>query len=349
MPHSTSQQILDLAREAGFDLASLAPLAPPQAGERYKRYLKEGRQATMDWMERQRERILDPHQILPQGRSILALGMGHSRPAAPATPGGKVARYAAGRDYHNLIGKRLAKLTKKLRSLDLISHSRWIVDAGPLIERSHAAAANLGFESKATNLLNPQFGPWFFLAEILIDHPVDSPSAPPLEISCGTCTACLDACPTSALIAPGELDSRLCISYQTIENRGTIPEDLRPKLSGWLFGCDICSEVCPFGTQAPNLASRFGQHPALEQTSLETLTQLTDEQFRKVFEGSPLRRPGRAGLARNAALLLGNRRDGQGYQALRKAHKSDPSPIVREAAAWSLAQAFGEELPGTEG
>jgi epoxyqueuosine reductase len=181
------------------------------------------------------------------------------------------------------------------------------------------------------------------LAEILIDAEVEGPTSPPVDITCGTCTACLDACPTGALVAPGELDARLCISYQTIENRGTIPEELRPQLEGWLFGCDICSEVCPFGHDTPNLAERFGLHPALEHTDLETLVNFSEEEFAKVFEGSPLRRPGRAGLARNAALLLGNEPGGAGPDALLHALANDLSPVVREAAAWSLERAFGED------
>ncbi|MBV20704.1 MAG: tRNA epoxyqueuosine(34) reductase QueG [Planctomycetaceae bacterium] len=343
MASPSTQRILELAHAEGFDLASLAPLTAPPRGEEYGRYLDQGRHADMGWMERGRERVQDPQQTLPAGRSILALGLGFSRPLAPQTPGGTVARYAAGRDYHNLVGKKLKRLTRKLREEGLVNEARWIVDAGPLLERSHAAQAGLGFESKATNLLHPLFGPWFFLAEILIDAEVEGPTSPPVDITCGTCTACLDACPTGALVAPGELDARLCISYQTIENRGTIPEELRPQLEGWLFGCDICSEVCPFGHDTPDLTERFGLHPALEHTGLETLVDLSEEEFAKVFEGSPLRRPGRAGLARNAALLLGNEPGGKGPDALLHALAADPSPVVREAAAWSLERAFGED------
>ncbi len=339
----TTEHILALALAEGFDLASLAPLDPPQRGPEYERYLDAGRHGDMGWMERSRERIQEPHRILPEGRAILALGLGFSRPQAPQTPGGKVARYAAGRDYHNLVGKKLKRLTKRLRAEGLVDQARWIVDAGPLLERSHAASAGLGFESKATNLLHPDFGPWFFLAEILIDAEVEAPTSPPIDISCGTCTACLDACPTGALVAPGEMDARLCISYQTIENRGPIPEALRPHLEGWLLGCDICSEVCPFGHDTPDLSERFGLHPALEHTGLKTLVDLSDADFARVFEGSPLRRPGRAGLARNAALLLGNQPGDEGPAALLHALAEDASPLVREAAAWSLERAFGQE------
>ena len=182
-----TQRILDLALAEGFDLASLAPLTPPPRAEEYGRYLDAGRHADMDWMERGRERIQDPHLTLPAGRSILALGLGFSRPHAAQTPGGRVARYAVGRDYHNLVGKKLKRLTRKLREEGLVSEARWIVDAGPLLERSHAAQAGLGFESKAANLLHPLFGPWFFLAEILIDAEVEGPTSPPVDITCGTC------------------------------------------------------------------------------------------------------------------------------------------------------------------
>ena len=339
---STTDSILELAHELGFDLAGMAPLQPPRAAEQFQAWLDQGHHADMAWLERSRDRILDPRKILEGGLSVLALGLGHARQDLVEAPGGQVARYAMGRDYHNVLGKRLKKLTRILREKGLVSRTRWIVDAGPLLERSHAAEAGLGFESKAANLLHPVHGPWFFLAEVLIDVPMESAPASPPAGSCGTCTACLDACPTDALLEPGVLDARRCISYQTIENRGPVPDALRGDLAGWLFGCDICSEVCPWGQDAPDRSETYGEHAGLARTSLSELTRMGEETFREVFQGSPLRRPGRAGLARNAALLLGST-PGEGARDPLLEALQDPSPIVREAAAWSLAEGQGQD------
>jgi len=332
-----AREVLELALEAGFDLAGVAPLRPPRSAERFAAWLDAGRQADMTWLERNRERILDPRRVLPEGKTVLVVGAGHPRPGVELAGGGKVARYAAGRDYHNVLGRRLKKLARRLVQAGYVERSRAIVDAGPLLERSHAAEAGLGFESKAANLLHPRFGPWFFLAELLIDAEVEPTPTPPAG-SCGTCTACLDACPTAAILEPGVVDSRLCISYHTIENRGPIPHELRPRLGGWAFGCDVCSEVCPWGKDAPDLADRFGVHDALADDGLVSWLELPPEAFNSHFEGSPLRRPRREGLARNAALVLGNRPSDDGQRALLRALTFDPSPLVRGAAAWSLGR-----------
>jgi len=337
--------VIEMARAEGFDLAGIAPLAPPAAAARFEDWLDAGRHGSMDYLERNRARIVDPRRILPEGKSLLVLGLGHSRPAVELDDGSRVARYAVGRDYHNLIGKKLKKLVRKLAEAGLVQRSRSIVDAGPILERSHAASAGLGFESKAANLLNPRFGPWFFLAEVLLDRDLE-PSQVLESGSCGTCTACLDACPTVAILEPGVVDSRLCISYQTIENRAPIPHELRTSIGPWAFGCDICSEVCPWGHKAPDLGERFGQHEAIETGSLVDWVE-AGENFPKRFEGSPLRRPKRTGLARNSAIVLGNRPSESGQRALQAALDDDPSALVREAAAWGLARGHRDE-PGVK-
>ncbi len=380
------QLVLEMAREAGFDLAGLAPLGPPPAAQRFEAWLEAGRHGEMAYLVRQRERILDPRRVLGGEGTLLVLGLGHSRDAFALPDGARVARYAAGRDYHNLMGKRLRKLARRLEREGLAGRTRSVVDAGPLLERSHAAHAGLGFESKAANLLHPDFGPWFFLGEILLDVELTptgpaaeagpSPASSPSLGSCGTCRACLQVCPTGALLEPGVLDARLCLSYQTIENRGTIPHELRPKLGDWAFGCDLCSEVCPLGQDAPDLAERFGVHPALREPAqseralaqrtpsepapsepaqsgralaqrtrsetgggagLVSWLETTAEAFPERFRGSALQRPRRDGLARNAALVLGNRPGERGLRALLRALDSDPSALVREAAGWGLA------------
>ncbi len=344
------QLVLELAREAGFDLAGIAPLAPPPDAAHFETWLAAGHHGGLQWLADDRDRILDPRRIDPRGRTLLIVGLGHSRAAGELADGTRVARYALGRDYHNVAQKRLRSLARRLRREGLALPGRTIVDAGPLMERSHAAAAGLGFPSKAANLLHPAFGPFFFLGEILLDLDLEPTTASRPAGSCGTCTACLDACPTGALRAPGVVDARLCISYHTIESADPVPEDLRRAHGPWLFGCDVCSEVCPWSNRAPDLASRFGLHPALAEATergvvslLHTLVAGTEATYRTHFEGSSLRRPGRAPLARNAALALGNRPSEQGRIALLEALEGDPAALVREAAAWSLATAHGQD------
>jgi epoxyqueuosine reductase len=343
-----AERLSEAARGAGFDLAGIAPIAPPPDAERFRAWIADGRHADMDWLERNAERIADPRAVLSDARWMLVVGLGHARAAHELEGGGRIARYALGRDYHNLIGKRLKRLARELVGAGLARRARVIVDAGPLLERSHAAVAGVGFPSKAANLLHRRLGPWFFLGELLLDTGSEDPT-PAADRSdalgsCGTCTACLDACPTQAITAPGQVDARLCISYQTIENRGAIPPELRARIGEWVFGCDVCSEVCPFGTRAPDASERFGEHPGQAGTRLADWLGIPEEAaFRARFEGSPLRRPGRGGLLRNAALVLGNRPSDAGRTALERA-LGDSDPRVRAAAGWALVAGHGADV-----
>jgi epoxyqueuosine reductase len=336
----TASEVLQMALEAGFDMAGITPLGPPRAAERFRSWLRAGHHADMNWLVENEERILDPRLSLEGGKSLLVVGLAHSRAPCSLPGGGRVARYAAGRDYHNVLGRKLRRLAGALRARGLLGQWRKVVDAGPLLERSHGAEAGLGFESKAANLLAPRFGPWFFLGELLVDRELE-PTVPSPG-SCGTCRACLSACPTQAIVEPGVVDARRCLSYHTIENRGAIPQRLRAALGEWIFGCDVCSEVCPLGAEAPDLGSRFGLHPALARSSIAGWLTLGPAEFRAQFAGSPLQRPGRDGLLRNVALVLGNRPSEEGRRALTMALE-DPSPRVREAAFSALVSGHGRE------
>lgn len=331
--------VLEMAHELGFDLAGIAPLAPPPAAGRFQAWLDAGRHGEMSWLERDRERIADPRRVLPEGGSIVVLGLAHSRAAVELRDGARVARYAAGRDYHNVVLHKLRRFAARLEREGLGGRQRRIVDAGPVLERSHAAVAGIGFESKAANLLHPRFGPWFFLAEILLGHELAPTTEAPAG-SCGTCTACIDACPTGAIVEAGVVDARRCISYQTIENKGAVPDELRSDVGKWAFGCDVCSEVCPWGAKAPDVGARFGLHSALADQGLVEWLEAGPE-FEARFHGSPVHRPGREGIARNAAIGLGTRPTEAGRKALLRALSFDPSALVREAAAWGLAHGFG--------
>lgn len=334
---SREEIVFEIARELGFDLCGIAPVAPPPAAERFEAWLDAGRHAGMDWLARDRERLVDPRRVMPEGGSIVVLGLAHSRAAVELEGGGRVARYAAGRDYHNVGNHKLRRFARRLAAAGLGGRNRRIVDAGPLLERSHAARAGVGFESKAANLLHPRFGPWFFLMEVVIPHELEPTHEPPPG-SCGTCRACLDACPTQAIVEPGVVDARLCLSYATIEHQGPIDPAIRERTGPWAFGCDVCSEVCPWGARAPDLAARFGTHTAVSSGSLVAWLEAGDA-FEEQFAGSPLDRPGRAGVARNAAIALASAPSDRGRRALLHALSFDPSAVVREAAGWTLARA----------
>ena len=338
---SREEVVYEIARELGFDLCGIAPVAPPPAAARFEAWLDAGRNAGMDWLARDRARLVDPRRVLPEGGSIVVLGLAHARAAVELEGGGRVARYAAGRDYHNVGNHKLRRFARRLAAAGLGGRNRRIVDAGPLLERSHAARAGLGFESKAANLLHPRFGPWFFLMELMIPHELEPTTEPPVG-SCGTCTACLDACPTQAIVEPGVVDARRCLSYWTIEHQGPVPPEIRERAGPWAFGCDVCSEVCPWGARAPDLAARFGTHAAVESGSLVAWLAAGDG-FAGQFEASPLDRPGREGVARNAAIALASAPSDSGRRALLRALSFDPSAVVREAAGWSLARAHAAD------
>jgi epoxyqueuosine reductase len=336
---------LELALETGFDLAGVAPLGPPPDLARLDAWLAAGRNGGLAWIARDRDRIADPRGLLPRGRALLVVGLGHSRPAGVLADGTRVARYALGRDYHNVVGRKLRRLRSRLVEAGLFARSqpfRKVVDAGPLMERSHAAQAGIGFPSKAANLLHPRFGPWFFLGELLVECELEPTPAPPTG-SCGTCRLCMEACPTQAIVEPGVVDARRCISHLTIEHEGPVPEELRTAVGPWAFGCDVCSEVCPWGRDAPDLSARFGAHRALEGGALAWLSERDEARFAERTNGSPLARPGREGLARNAALALAGAPTDASRDGLLEALEHDPSGVVREAAAWSLAHAHARD------
>lgn len=337
----------------GFDLVGIAPFGPPPDARRFAEWIDEKRHGSMGYLERGRAATLDPRSQWPEGKSLLVVGLGHSRPALHLPGGGRIARYAAGRDYHNVISKMLGRLRRALLREGLASPGSGFVDATPLLERSHAAEGGLGAPSKAANLLDVRLGPWFFLGELILDLDLSPTPAPSRLPSCGTCTACIDACPTGAILEPGKVDATRCISYHTIEHRGLVSHDLRSQAGEWAFGCDICSEVCPWGSKAPDLSGRFGTHPSFEEgaspegTLVDLLVTGAEESddtgHRERWRGSPLRRPGREGLARNAAIVLGNRPTGAGLDALVTSLERDPSPTVRAAAAWALTAAHLED------
>lgn len=331
------------ARDIGFDLVGFGPAEPFDAErELILEDLARGHLQGMGWITAERVTLsCHPETLLPGARSIVALGTAYSwpEPAAPV-PGsrGRVARYAWGRDYHRVIPPRLRALADAIVDLSgPNTRCRAFVDTGPLVDRAAAERAGLGFVGKNTNILTGRHGSYVFLSAILTTARLDPD--PMVSRDCGSCRACIDACPTEAFVAPRQLDATRCISYLTIEHRGPIPTGLRPLMGQWVFGCDVCQEVCPWNRARPQsvqeeFAPERGAGPTLD---LEDLLRLDDESFRSRFRDTPLTRTKRAGLLRNAAVALGNLGDLATIPTLTKA-LGDPEPVVRSHAAWALGR-----------
>ncbi len=339
------------ARALGCDLVGITDAAPfPEAEARTLAWLARGGAAGMPWLTAERvRRACRPEELLPGARSFIAIAVGY-RPAAdaPAPAGaGEVARYARGRDYHDLLKRRLWALVRFLaEQVGRPVRARVFVDDGPCPDRAVAQRAGLGFFGKNTNLLTRTHGSYVLLGAALTDVEL-APDSPAVG-DCGACTRCLEACPTGALPAPYVLDSARCISYLTIEHRGPIPTALRPAVGAHLFGCDICQEVCPWNrlaaaTREPAFAPEAGAGPALAPAAVLAWDEAT---YRTRLRGSPLKRAKRAGLRRNAALVLGNT-GGPAARAALAAATADPDPVIREQAAWSLAR-LGPPAPPSD-
>jgi len=337
---SLEQRIKEHARDLGFELAGIAPARPADGFDRLHDWLARGFAGDMAYMYRHAEARRDPASILPEVRCVVMVAL-HYKPAADdrqtATGTGRVARYARGADYHDVLRNRLKQLLARAQQEAPGCRGRGVVDTAPLLERDFARRAGLGWFGKNTMLLNKRLGSYFFLGALLLDLELQ-PDAVHEASHCGTCTACLDACPTDAFVAPGVLDSRRCLSYLTIELHGSVPPEMRGHMTDWLFGCDVCQEVCRWNRKAPPGSEPALQaRPDLEAIDLVELLGLSEEDFRHRFGGTGLMRSKRRGLLRSAALLLGNRGDPAALPALERASR-DLDPIIREAAQWALGR-----------
>lgn len=334
-----TDDLIEHARNLGFDLAGVC--RPENDGlERFQQWLAAGYAGEMDYLPNRLEAYAHPDSILEGVKSLLMLSFNYAPPTtnAVASGQGRVSRYATGeRDYHDVIHKRLKQLARYCKEQWPDCHVRGVIDTAPLLERDFAVAAGIGWQGKNTLLLNKQRGSNFFLAALLID--VELAYSPPHTTQhCGTCRACLDACPTDAFPEPFVLDATRCISYLTIELRGPIPEELRPGMQDWVFGCDICQDVCPWNRHASDeFDAAFIPQSDLAPLNLPELFDLDDEQFRQRLRRTPLWRTGRRGLLRNAAIALGNRPADGHVTALCKG-LNDKEPLVRGAAAWALGR-----------
>lgn len=335
-PAALTRALKSEAHRLGFELAGACPAVAPPRIERFREWLEAGYAGQMLYLPDRAGAYEHPRHVLDGVCSLMMLAVNyHTGPPAEIEPGlGGVSRYAWGSDYHDIIQGRLRALAEFHCRLTPNARVRGVIDTAPLLEREFAQLAGLGWIGKNTMLLNRQIGSWFFLAALLTSEPLEY-DEPSRADHCGTCRACLDACPTGALVAPYQLDARRCISYLTIELRDPIPEEFREPIGDWLFGCDICQEVCPWNRRSPASLERAFQPAGANPLELAGLFFLSDADFRQRFRGTPLWRPKRRGLLRNAAIVLGNRPHPASMPGLIRG-LNDSEPVVRAACAWAL-------------
>ena len=327
------------ARRLGFDLVGIAPAVEPPGIGRYLEWLEKGREAGMAYLRRHAEAKRHPRHVLEGVRSVVVAGMIYGRPdPSPTGPtGGKVARYARGGDYHEVLWRKLDALLGWVRLECPGVAGRSTCDTAPILERDFARLAGLGWIGKNTCLIDRKAGSFTVLGSLLLDVELEY-DAPFEADHCGTCTRCLDACPTSAFDGPYQLDARRCISYWTIEHKGAMPDEAAEALDGWVFGCDVCQDVCPWNRKAPP-GSEPGLEPRAELTNPDLFAWLAEDPrtFAQLIRGTALARSKRSGLLRNAALILGTRRAAEALPVLVD-RLSDDDPVIRGASAWALGR-----------
>jgi epoxyqueuosine reductase len=343
LPDDRSSLVRRLAEGVGFDLVGIAPAVSPPGYGHFLDWLDAGKGAGLEYLHRHAGARSHPEHVLPGVRSVVMVGLSYN-PIAPdpaeSPRSGKVARYARGRDYHKVLWKRLGRLGDRLTSEFPDAHVRAVADTAPLLERDFARLAGLGWIAKNTMLISRSVGSYTVLGALLTDLDLE-PDAPFEADHCGSCTRCLDACPTGAFDGPYRLDSNRCISNWTIEHRGELPESAADSLHGWLFGCDVCQEVCPWNRKAPP-----GRDPELQADpsriapDLIALLEADDEAIADLIRGSAMTRAKRAGLIRNAAALVASSGVREAVPAL-NARLSDEDPVVRASCARALARLVG--------
>ena len=325
--------LVALAQTLGFSLCRVSKCTDPPHAQAFHNWLAQGHAGEMEWLARNKERRTQPQQVLPGARSIIVLAMNYlPTEIARSSMSPRIARYAWGEDYHDLIGNRLRELDDFLKKHG--GQQKCYVDSGPVLERDFAAESGIGWHGKSTMLIHPKLGTWFFLAEILTTLELE-PDAP-MSDRCGSCHRCMMACPTGAITAPHQLDARRCISYLTIELKGSIPLEFRPLIGNRIYGCDDCLEVCPWNrfAQVSN-ESAFAARPSTTGMTLLDYLGLSDDDFRSLFRKSPIKRIKRRGFLRNVCVALGNTGGPEALPALHRA-AHDSEPLIAEHAAWAI-------------
>jgi epoxyqueuosine reductase len=331
-------QLVWFAREIGFDSCRVAACSSPSHANEFRHWLRDEAHGEMSYMERGEEKRCDPRKVLPDARSIVVLAMNyfqgeHVRLSQTAATG-RIARYAWGDDYHDLIANRLDKIDEFLREFG--GQQKCYVDTGPVLERDYAAQAGVGWHGKSTMLIDERLGTWFFLAEVLTT--LELPPDKPVPDRCGTCERCIKACPTGAITAPHRLDARRCISYLTIELKGSIPLELRPLVGDRIFGCDDCLNACPWNHFAQvSREVAFAARSSTLGIPLRDYLSLNDDEFGVLFKNSPIKRIKRRGFLRNVCVALGNVGGLSDLPALERAG-ADAEPLIAEHAKWAIHQ-----------
>jgi len=331
-------RLLSFARGIGFDSCRVTTCDSAPHAQEFRNWLGEGGHGEMSYMERGEEKRCDPRQVLPEAKSIIILALNYfqgeqvRRSQTVATA--RIARYAWGDDYHALIESKLDKIDEFLRKFG--GRQKCYVDTGPVLERDHGAQAGIGWHGKSTMLINERLGTWFFLAEVLTT--LELPSDEPVPDRCGTCERCMKACPTGAITAPHRLDARRCISYLTIELKGSIPLELRSLIGNRIFGCDDCLDACPWNRFAhASRETAFSARHSTTGMSLRDYLNLDNNEFRMLFRNSPIKRIKRRGFLRNVCVALGNVGDSSDLPSLKRA-AADPEPLIAEHAKWAIHQ-----------
>jgi epoxyqueuosine reductase len=337
---SLKQRIFDKAQELGFSACGIARAdAVPEAGDRLREWIASGNHGEMGWMEERAEQRASPQGLWPDARSIIALAMSYAPshdPLALADAGdrGRISVYAQGSDYHKVIKKALKAMGRWLAD-EAGCQLKVFVDTAPVMEKPLSAAAGIGWQGKHTNLLNRKHGSWLFLGVIYTT--LDLEPDEPADFHCGSCTRCIDACPTAAITGPGRLDARRCISYLTIEHAGPIPHEFRTAIGNRIYGCDDCLAVCPWNrfANAAQANKAFASRPELVAPSLVDLLSLDDAGFRELFSGSPIKRIGVNRMIRNCLIAAGNSGDASLRPAVQR-HLTSQDPVVADAARWAI-------------
>lgn len=337
------------ARRLGFDLVGITSPEPPRHLDAYQRWIAQGCHGGMTYLAKERalHRRADPRLILPECESILVLGVNYLPQAASISPESghaHIAAYARGEDYHDVLVRRLKELVTFIEeTLQEPVPNRIYTDTGPILERELAQRAGLGWIGKNTCLINPRLGSNILLAEVFLGISLQM-DAPFVEDRCGTCSRCIDACPTSCIRPNRTIDARQCISYLTIEEKGAIPSPLRPAIGEWLFGCDVCQQVCPWNSRfaKPTKDTAFQPRPFLAEPDPKPILELTPEHWKDPLRGSPLLRSKRRGLIRNAAVVAANTGDTAAIPQLAQLLQHDEESLIRSHAAWALGQ-MGDE------
>jgi epoxyqueuosine reductase len=345
-------QLVSYAQQIGFDSCRIAACAEPAHAIEFHEWLRGGAHGEMNYMQRGEEKRRDPQKVLSGARSVIVLALNYfqgnaAHRAASTVKTGRIARYAWGDDYHDVIATKLDEIDQFLR--DFGGDQKCYVDTGPILERDHAAQAGIGWHGKSTMLIDERLGTWFFLAEILTT--LKLPPDEPVPDRCGTCERCIKACPTGAITAPHRLDARRCISYLTIELKGSIPLDLRPLIGDRIFGCDDCLDACPWNRFAQiSHETAFAARHSTMGMSLREYLELNDAEFRALFKNSPIKRIKRRGFLRNVCVALGNTGDVSDIPALERA-AADQESLIAQHAEWAIQQIRsrqGTSLPDWE-